>query len=149
MIIGYTGSRQGMTDIQMVNLHKVICHYMPNITEGRHGDCVGGDAEFHLELQESHILPVIHPPSDPKYRAWCKGGVVLPEQPYLIRNRHIVENCDLLVAAPAEMENPGHGGTWWTVEYAKIYPRNIVILYPDGTWADANYEIEGSGENVP
>ena len=43
MIIGFTGSRKGMTGEQAA----VVMRLLLSATEGHHGDCVGADEQFH------------------------------------------------------------------------------------------------------
>jgi predicted Rossmann fold nucleotide-binding protein DprA/Smf involved in DNA uptake len=59
--------------------------------------------------------------------------------PPLVRNRIIVDGCDVLLAAPsgAERDNP-RSGTWMTVRYARKRRKRIVIVWPDGTTTEEN-----------
>ena len=53
------------------------------------------------------VAVIIHPPEDPKLRAFCKGAErTEPERPYLVRNHIIVDRCEMLLAAPKELEEP-------------------------------------------
>jgi hypothetical protein len=111
--VGFTGTSRGMTEAQRGAA--AALRELGDVAEAHHGDCVGADAEFHALCQNLGIPVVIHPPSDPKKRAHCQGGQVLPERPYLDRNRAIVDAGDVLLAAPAEQEGErlllhlGHG----------------------------------------
>src|SRR5262245_41796084 len=51
---------------------------------------------------------------------------------YLVRNRDIVEETDLLIAAPANAVEHLQSGTWCTVRYARRSGRHSIIR-PDGT----------------
>jgi hypothetical protein len=134
VIVGFTGSRAGMTARQLARVREVL----EQATEAHHGDCVGGDAEVHAIAIELGVPVVIHPPDKQKHRACCQGAVrAEPERPYLRRNRDIVRACDLLVAAPKESEEPPvqrGQGTWSTVRYARkswtAYPPFVTVLWP-------------------
>lgn len=54
-------------------------------------------------------------------------------KPYLVRNRDIVEETELLIAAPAKAVEHLQSGTWSTVRYARRFGRPISIIRPDGT----------------
>ena len=49
---------------------------------------------------------------------------------YLDRNKDIVNNCDLLIAAPKENTEVLRSGTWSTVRYAKQLGVTVVIIEP-------------------
>jgi len=130
--IGFTGTRKGMTREQMKALLKVLQDI--NFAEAHHGDCVGADEQFHrlVRIFFPDVVIVIHPPKNPKLRAFCKGDVIMPEKDYLERNRDIVKNCDLLIACPKEFHEVLRSGTWATVRYARKAGKPIIIIFPDG-----------------
>jgi hypothetical protein len=133
MIIGFTGTREGMTDDQDRRLGGIILK-LKDVTEAHHGDCIGGDAEFHEICQFFKIPIIIHPPTNDKLRAFCKGAARVEEpQPYLTRNIIIVNTCDLLLAAPKEDSEPlpSRGqGTWSTIRYARKADCLLRIVWP-------------------
>lgn len=130
MIIGFTGTRQGMSIEQRDTLKAELVRRKP--AEFHHGDCVGADAEAHAIALALGISVVIHPPLNNARRAFCKGArAVLPPEDYHARNHAIVNACSFLIATPKEMEAKKKGGTWYTIRYAK--DRNVahlVILRP-------------------
>jgi hypothetical protein len=133
MRVGFTGTSRGMTEAQRLAVAAVL-RGLTGVEAGHHGDCVGADAEFHALCAELHITVVIHPPADPKKRAWCQGSRLEPEKPHPDRNHDIVNATDILVAAPAEPAGERlRSGTWATVRYARKRGRPIVIVRPDGT----------------
>ena len=138
LVIGFTGSRRGMTGHQAARVLELLLKFKP--IEGHHGDCVGADAQFHELCQMAKVAVVIHPPEDPTYRAFCTGALrVEPERPYLERNHIIVDTCKLLLATPKEDVEPlaGRGqGTWSTVRYARRAQRRMRIVWPESrsTW---------------
>lgn len=74
-----------------------------------------------------------HPPLSDTWRAFCKGGIIHPRKEYHARNRDIVAVCGLLVACPHEYQDPGHGGTWYTIRHARKQRTNYTVVYPDGS----------------
>lgn len=128
--VGFTGTRHGMTDAQKATVKELLI-YDDGVIEAHHGDCVGADGDFH-DIVHGMVPVIIHPPKDPKLRAWCDGDV-LPEKPYLQRNRDIVGACDWLIATPAEAEEQWLGGTWYTIHHAQRNGRVVTIVWPDGT----------------
>lgn len=84
-----------------------------------HGDCVGVDEECHRIAQRLGYYIEIHPPTNPKLRAFCDGDEMMPPKPYLERNRNIVNNSDTMLIVPekAEQDAP-RSGTWYTYRYA-------------------------------
>lgn len=124
MIIGFTGTSKGMSVGQRAALEREL--------RGRtftfhHGDCVGADAQAHDIAKAAGGSIVIHPPTDSKARAYCVGGRVLPPYPYLERNHHIVDACDVLIAAPRGAEVL-RSGTWATVRYAQKIGKPVLVL---------------------
>ena len=131
MIIGFTGTRIGMTKLQQSKVMKLIV----GADEAHHGDCIGADEQFHLLCFTADVPVVLHPPEDEKLRAFCPGAKrIEPPRPYLMRDRIIVDMCDLLVAAPKEDEEPEPGrgqGTWSTVRYARRSGKLFRVVWPE------------------
>lgn len=131
-ILGFTGTQNGMRKLQRYEFRNFAFQYKPS--EFHHGDCIGADAEAHeivrLFLPECKI--VIHPPLDPKKRAWCEGDVILPEKDYLDRNKDIVTVSTKLVATPNERIEQVRSGTWSTVRFARKTKReeDIILILP-------------------
>lgn len=131
MIVGVTGARNGMTLHQEREL-RLLIHRL-DIIEFHHGDCVGVDSEAHdivLDLFPDAQI-TIHPPTDPKYRAWRHGNTILEPLPYLERNRKIVDSVDLMVGVPDGPERK-RSGTWSTIRYTKSRQIPLRIVHPDG-----------------
>jgi hypothetical protein len=140
--VGFTGTRQGLTQAQHVALVDVLYGLQPG--ELHHGDCLGADYAVHLEAIRLGVPEiVIHPPSEVKWRAFCKADdnhpqvhirLLLP-QGYLARNREILMMSDVLVAAPKTVEAPANlrgEGTWTTIKYATEMEMPRIIVYPTG-----------------
>lgn len=143
MKIGFTGTRQGLTDPQMMALTEWVLTTARTVTfdEFHHGDCVGADAEAHwVVLRASTATIIIHPPNRDGLRAFChrksnlstRRSSVLQPKEYLKRNRDIVDAVDLMLVCPAQLKEEKHSGTWATERYAKRKNKPRVIIYPNG-----------------
>lgn len=95
-----------------------------------HGDCLGADAQAHGVARELGFWIVVHPPEEPRGRAFCDGDVILPEKPFLVRNRDIVDASHLVLAAPKTAEEVLRSGTWATIRYARNEEKVLRVLQP-------------------
>jgi hypothetical protein len=131
--VGFTGTRSGMTFDQKMSLADLLGSM--RIKEFHHGDCVGADAEAHDMIDDGlDIYIVIHPPLNPSKRAHKKGNWYHEPLPYLVRNKNIVNDTDILIACPGEIAKQLMvSGTWSTVRYARTLGRPIKIVFPDGS----------------
>ena len=87
MIVGFTGSRVGMTGPQSA----IVLKLLAKAAEAHHGDCVGADEQFHELCRIAGVPVVIHPPDDDKLRAFCEGAIrVEAPRPYLVRNASLL-----------------------------------------------------------
>jgi len=132
-MIGFTGTREGMTHRQKDGVWKLL-----NIAATQeddlvlvHGDCVGADKEAHhlavIEGYQHFILPC----DIESARAYRKGLVVLKPQRPLVRNRQIVDSSHMLIATPGgEEEAQPRSGTWATVRYARREQVPRIVLQP-------------------
>ena len=141
MKVGFTGTRKGMTILQKKKLLAFLTKFGNVIKEVHHGDCVGADAEFHEIVRQNFptIKIVIHPPINPKFRAFCDGDEERKPKDYLARNRDIVDETDILIACPAQKKEILRSGTWATVRYARKKKKFILIIFPDGSLEVENY----------
>lgn len=140
MILGFTGTRYGMTTSQHAWLKDLLTELQGRKTdplvEVHHGACMGADEECHTLCLAADISVVLHPPGNPRYRATCDCAVStrLPA-PYLVRNAAIVDASSCLVAMPWEAYEPSSvraGGTWWTVRYARRRSHVTSLLVKHG-----------------
>lgn len=127
---GFTGTQAGMSAAQRGALRIFLCG---TSGEFHHGDCIGGDSDGHDIAQGCGYWIVGHPPSNGELRAFRKCDALRQPKPYLHRNRDIVDDTVALIAAPKEFEEQSHGGTWYTVRYARKLGRAIMLIFPDGT----------------
>lgn len=127
MIVGFTGSREGMSPEQKRDLMSFFDDH--TVLEVHHGDCIGADADFH-ELCSQHVSTpkiIIHPPNNPTLRAY-KTGIICDPKPYLERNKDIVDVCQVLIACPKTKQEELRSGTWSTIRYARKIGRPVIIL---------------------
>jgi hypothetical protein len=141
MVAGFTGTKRGMAQRQRATYRYLLREL--NVRVLHHGDCIGADAEADKDARRHGAQIVIHPPSDPKLRAFCDWSLpheARPPRPYLERNKDIVaEAVDGLLAAPRQMVEPANlrgEGTWTTVGYARRAGRRTWIIWPDGTFRE-------------
>jgi len=125
MKVGITATRKGMSENQKTKFASDLRHLIDGgfQIEFHHGDCVGGDAEGDLIARNLGATIHIHPPVNPKYRAFCAqpGDVVYPEKPYLDRDRDIVNSVEIMYGGPKNhlVEEFRGSGTWTTIRYAR------------------------------
>lgn len=140
MILGFTGTRQGMTTAQRKTVLSLIKRIDPD--KVLHGDCTGSDAEFHAMIiaYRGGILaerprPVIAiRPSDRASRAYCEGAeLIYPPKSPLDRDREIAKDSDSMIATPKGFEEEVRSGTWATIRYFRLYKnKTLYIVQPDG-----------------
>lgn len=141
MILGFTGTRQGLSVRQKFGLGIALPVVPDQLV---HGGAVGADTEFDQWFRRaawSTILSVdIFPADEERRQFWLrKYGIELPWLTIhqamlpLDRNELIVQRCNHLLACPFEPTEQLRGGTWATVRYARKLGRPITLLLPDGT----------------
>lgn len=132
MIMGFSGTREGMTEVQKTMLRRLLGEYTP--TEFHHGDCVGADAEAHDIVRELFdpfaCRIIIHPPRAVADRAWKEGDTILEAREFLTRNRDIVNACDVLIVTPKESQEQLRSGTWATYRWAVKTGKKRHVVYP-------------------
>ena len=128
MVAGFTGTRKGMSREQKQTL--LFCLEEDDFKELHHGDCVGADHQAGMVAKRLGMRIVIYPgPShNPKIRAFSFHHEAKPPEHYLVRNRHIVDACDVLFAAPETPNEVVRSGTWATIRYARKIGKEIILL---------------------
>lgn len=129
--IGVTGTRTGCTPTQWVELVQELAKGIRRDVCFHHGDCVGVDAEAHQIAVRFGFKVVVHPPADPKFRAYTSADERVPEKPYLARNYDIVQVVRGLIVVPSgpEADNP-RSGTWATYRMAVKAGVETVVIEP-------------------
>ena len=94
------------------------------------GDCLGADALAFKYAKKLGWKNELHPPLNPKYRAYCKGyDKIHPEKEYLARNRDIVDSSKFLIAFPKDpSKEEQRSGTWATIRYARKKGKRIYYV---------------------
>lgn len=130
--VGFSGTRFGMTEQQSKAVAHLLYTLRP-VAELHHGDCTGADEQADLIAHELLIGIVIHPPLNPRFRAWCRlAAEYRPPMPYIARDYAIVDETDVLIAAPKSPVDEAHSGTWVTINYAIELGRPVVLAYRSG-----------------
>lgn len=133
MIIGFTGTRNGMTDEQKAEVTSFLSRTFLDEpwAKGLHGDCIGADADFDAickELgMEVNIRPCTH-----KSRAHCDSPALAEPKAPLDRNKDIVNDAHIMVACPPTEHELLRSGTWSTIRYARKKNKTLVVVYPSG-----------------
>lgn len=136
---GQTGTRAGGTSLQLASVSWLWATH--EITELHDGDCIGADAQLYYLARVFGVTSlVIHPPVNSSNRAWCgvKSGddqlatKILTAKPYFDRNRDVVDASEVMVVVPKESTEQHHGGTWYTVNYARSVKKPLAIVWPNG-----------------
>jgi hypothetical protein len=146
--IGFTGSREGLTKPQHQSLVGLLGAFISeklattpdSVPQFHHGDCVGADMLSGDAAHDAGYEMHIHPPNIGSLRAYCSNrypATVYDAFPYLVRNKNIVDNTDILIATPNGPETT-RSGTWSTVRYARKKSKEIWIVYPNGEIAKEN-----------
>ena len=139
MKIGFTGTQNGMSGLQYEAVRKLLESLEWNAerrrsTEFHHGDCIGADVEAARVSAVLGMRLIVHPPLNEAKRAFHRSDncEVRKPKPYLDRNRDIVNECELLIAAPSSVDEQLRSGTWSTVRYARKCEKPTIIIDPYG-----------------
>jgi hypothetical protein len=115
--IGVTATRWTVTSLQRHRVGEILDSYHDHPVRPwlHHGDCVGGDEIVQSMARARGLRTVVHPPTNPRFRAWCTGDVIHDPLPYMDRNQEIVNSVERLIVVPqgAEADYP-RSGTWAT-----------------------------------
>ena len=133
--VGFTGTQAGMTFAQRMKVRELLQY---KEFYGHHGDCEGADRDFVevCRVTMGCLGLVIHPPDNVSKRAYCP--VVWPRDairdpaPYLVRNRDIVRESDIMIATPKEVTMQLRSGTWATIRECRKAGKPLAIVFPNG-----------------
>lgn len=151
MIWGETGTRYGATRLQVASVGWLWSRY--EIKELHNGDCVGADAQLYW-LVNSLLIPdiVIHPPINDRHRAGCGFDDLLRStatkvtfrepKGYHARDRDVVDESDVMVGLPKKPWEEDHGGTWYTINYAREQEKPLAIVWPNGLISYERWNLE-------
>lgn len=139
MRIGFSGTRQGMTNDQVLHVHMLLGDLRgAGASQVTHGMCQGADKQFHDMAKALGYFTIGAPgvlsDGSPYMRAKIECDMVLPEKPFLVRNLQIVHEVDLMLVTPKEQAEQGKGsGTWASIRYTRKAKKPLIIVYPDGS----------------
>jgi len=128
MKIGFTGTREGMTENQKRKLYLFVKPLAPS--EFHHGDCKGSDEEATRIVRPLQWKLHSHPPTVESGRAFTLADVEYDPKEFLDRNHDIVDETEVLLAAPRTSKEELRSGTWATIRYARKRGKLVVMLYP-------------------
>ena len=128
MKIGVTGTREGMTKLQK----RLVTEYLIEIDgdEHHHGDCIGVDREVAVIARSLGYRIIAHPPNKKALQAFYPSDETRPERPYLVRNKIIVDETNILLVVPLQDRHQPKGGTWYTHDYARQKGKPLIVFYP-------------------
>lgn len=135
--IGFTGTREGMSNLQMHNIILALeALRSPYILH--HGACIGADQQMHELVANEHGFKriVVHPGLVKSQLQMAKPWFsrdTREAKPPLDRNRDIVNECDIVLAAPLGLQELVQSGTWYTIRYARKHHKMLRVVYRDGT----------------
>jgi hypothetical protein len=138
MIIGFTGTRNGMTNEQRQTVRNLLSSMKADHADaiGCHGDCVGADADFDALCKEFGFTTYCLPCTFDSMRAWCTEPRA-ERKPPMARNRDIVAQADVMIACPPNAERIKSGsGTWATIGFSEKAGKPLHVVFPDGTIRD-------------
>lgn len=136
MIVGITGTREGMSEHQKTEVRQVLHDLAYEagrdgiVPHFHHGDCSGVDVEAAAMAREFGYVIVCHPPKSTESQGFFGGDIVHEPKGYLERDRAIVDACDVLIVVPLQNEWQPKGGTWYTHDYAKKKNKPFNVIWP-------------------
>lgn len=132
MKIGFTGTREGMSEYQRRQFCVELLKRLEEEPESElhHGGCRGADREAHAFAALFACPNIVHPGSDTILpdQVQITSSLIMPAKPNLVRNHDIVDTCEVLIAAPFTDEEQLRSGTWATIRYARKQGKEVVIL---------------------
>ena len=181
--IGFTGTRHGMTETQFEVVQCLVqsAHIRHGTyIRGVHGDCLGADIQFHEICAFVGIPIILRPCIIDKWRAFLGtdeavrlpeefdgrpriSKIHVPDDPFC-RNRRIVADSHVMIAAPITPSEQPRGGTWQTIRQSRKFkpPKPMFIVSPRGSvrveqgtllkdvhrwWELPDIELEFDGEH--
>lgn len=138
MRVGFTGTREGLTEQQKDALKVWLWNDDIPPLRFLHGCCVGADAQAVDIVGQSLFYDRViwaYPSNLLKLTdelAWAASDTVFFPRDPLVRNKLIVDGSDVLLACPKGPEEQ-RSGTWSCVRYARKQKVPVVVFWPDGT----------------
>lgn len=142
MIVGFTGTRWGMTVRQKDSLafwlRVLMAGWAGDHSSFHHGGCSGADEEADtiasalVAPEDVHVYPADKSVATHSQLVMDRAEqrTVHPAKPPLVRNEDIVNICEVLVATPRERAEVQRSGTWHAVRYARKVGKPTLMLWP-------------------
>jgi hypothetical protein len=138
MEVGFTGTREGMSSSQKIQLYAVLVGFGGMLGGFHFGGQVGADVEAAAvleRLKRAHparfgpVEIVCHPcPGVVATRETSKAWTWREVFPPLTRNQHIINETQILIAAPRSNVPELRSGTWATIRRAQERLMPVVML---------------------
>jgi hypothetical protein len=128
MIVGVTGTREGMNEAQFEQVKKFLKECGGTVLH--HGDCQGVDVEVAYIARELGYKIICHPPKFKTTQGFFGGDEMREPLGYLQRDRNIVDESEILLVVPLQNERQDKGGTWYTYDYALKKGKTVHMCYP-------------------
>jgi hypothetical protein len=139
--IGFTGTSKGMASEQKLQLAALFGvlkdEYAGHQIEFHEGHCIGADEQAAKLAKQFGFRVVAHPgynsrnPSGTLFRSdWGGADETREPQPFIKRDKHIVDETIRMIATPLTRQETTRSGTWTTIRYARRQGKKIDILYP-------------------
>lgn len=133
--LGITGTRNGFNKEQLSTFETLINQLKekyPTLDTFHQGQCIGVDVKAAKILSESFKI-ISHPPTNQSLVGSSPVDESRPKKGYFARNRDIVNESDIMIVVPAQMQHQNYGGTWYTHDYALEKKKPTYVIYPDGS----------------
>ena len=137
-MIGFTGTREGMTERQRRTCKKTLeymCEYLGTYSRPViHGGAIGADTQFHVIADDLGINIFVFPAHKDSFDYWSDKVAFInlfDPKPPLERNKEIVKRSTILIAAPYSLKEENRSGTWATIRYARKWENGIPIIILD------------------
>jgi len=134
-MIGFTGTRRGMTGDQAATVARILRRlYKGGHQEFHHGGEPHSDAQAAELAEIIGYKVVVHPGGNAKQN--------------IKRNHEIVDVSRVMIAAPFGDSEVLRSGTWATIRYANGHlnyayppggPRPMLVVWPDGSYDAHNW----------
>lgn len=135
-VVGFTGRRDGMTGAQKHTILELLALRMitsPGVVAILHGDAKGADAEFNELAKQFPVKRTCRPCTFEDQRAFTDAIPIAEPVNPMARNRAIVADADLLLAAPPTDFEVKRSGTWATIRYMRKTGKPCVVVWSDGS----------------
>lgn len=133
MKVGFTGSQHApMRPRQLAVVIDVLFELCTAGAEFHHGCNRMRDDKIARIAKLLGYRLVGHPPTDKSKVGKVVNDYDLPDLPYLERNHRIVDDTDVLIAAPLTSYEQLRSGTWSTVRFAAKRWKPGLVVYPNG-----------------